>query len=196
MDHHYRKYKHKIDFYLSENNITDFTKFYFTLTSNHDVDIRKEIIDLKIIDWDYNIEQPTKEVLDNLKSNPKFKIHRKDNLIIGRLEFILKIVFKEGEYNKGLIICEDYKDLPYEWFITPRCNMKNTNDIFLRFIAKDSILYMNMELNVAVGKRKTFYLNCLLVPEKEINIDSKHNFTFRAVPISDGIESEVKSDSD
>ena len=143
----YYKYKHKIDFYLSENSIIDNSKYHFTFQNN----------ELKFEYWDYeNIIKPTKEILDNLKFKSNFKSHRKDNIVIDKLEFIMKITFTEGEYKKGLIICEDYKDLPYIWFIKPRVNFKNTSDIFLRFIAKDSILYMNMDLNVADGKKKHF----------------------------------------
>ena len=131
----YYEYKHKIDFYLSENKISDNSKFHFTITgSNH-------ILNFEY--WDYTIPKPTKEVLDNLKFNPKFKAHRKDNIVIGRLEFILKIKFSEGEYKNGLVICDDYRDLPYIWFITPRVNFKNTSDIYPRFAIKDSVVYMN-----------------------------------------------------
>ena len=181
MDTHqklYYEYKHKIDFYLSENMITDNSKFHFSITSKLD------IIELSIIYWGYEIIKPTKEILDNLKFNPKFKEHKKNNIVITRQEFILKITFSEGEYKKGLAICEDYKDLPYIWFITPRVNFKNTNDVFLRFVTKESILYMNMDLAVSSEKsKKLFYLYCILVPEKEINIDDKHIFNFKAVKV-------------
>ena len=99
--------------------------------------------------------------------------------------FILKITFSEGEYKKGLVICDDYRDLSYKWFITPRLNLKSSNDIFLRFIAKDSILYMNLDLNVtSENKKKIFYLHCLLIPKKEIDIDKKHHLDFVAVTVS------------
>src|SRR5271156_6732927 len=191
MDTHqklYYEYKHKIDFYLSENMITDNSKFHFSITSKLD------IIELSIIYWGYEIIKPTKEILDNLKFNPKFKENKKNNIVITRQEFILKITFSEGEYKKGLAICEDYKDLPYIWFITPRVNFKNTNDVFLRFVTKESILYMNMDLTVSSEKsKKLFYLYCILVPEKEINIDDKHIFNFKAVKVNEEVISPIKA---
>ena len=110
----YYEYKHKIDFYLSENKISDNSQFHFTIDPV-----------FKIEYWNYeNLQEPTKEILDNLKFNPKFKAHRKDNIVISRKEFIMKITFTEGEYKKGLVLCEDYKDLAYIWFITRRVSFK------------------------------------------------------------------------
>src|SRR5271156_5858715 len=114
MDDKYYKIKHRIDFYLEENGITDLSDYRLYRPTNKVVNIEH---------WGYtNIAEPSHEDLKKLVTKPNFIQHRNKNMIILKLEFILKIKFTPpGEsYRRGEVIYNKYEKYPYIWFITPQ----------------------------------------------------------------------------
>src|SRR5271156_4099963 len=101
MNDKYYKVKHRIDFYLEENGITDLSKYSLgsPVILNETVDV------INIHYWDYeNCPKPTYEDLKKLLTKPNFIQHRNNNMILHKLEFILKINFSPGEYKRGEVI--------------------------------------------------------------------------------------------
>ena len=97
-DRLYYKYKQKIEFYLDTQNITDLTKFNFSINEDHSLNIYR---------WEYeNIPKPTKENLKTLKANnlDRFINHRKDNLLLHKEKFILCLEFDPGTYVSGTVL--------------------------------------------------------------------------------------------
>ena len=54
---------------------------------------------------------------------------------------------------------------------------------------------MNMDLTVTTEKKK-YHLHCVLVPEKEIEIDAKHHYNFVAVKVDDKISIVSKNEEE
>ena len=85
----YYKYKHLID--LTNHQINDNSKYSFRLNNEEVIFDR----------WDYkSIVKPSKDVLDELKDNAKFRKHRTDYMVLHRLDFTLSIKFMKKEYKK------------------------------------------------------------------------------------------------
>src|SRR3981189_783378 len=146
----YYKYKHLIDFYLETNHqINDNSKYSFRLDNGEVIFDR----------WDYkNIIKPSKDVLDELKDNAKFRKHRTDYMVLHRLDFTLSIKFMKREYKKNYVLYSQYVDFPYIWFIT-------SSDNSFRYV-RNSALFLDSDMKAE--NTTTYYLHYTLIPLKEI----------------------------
>src|SRR5271156_5974240 len=169
----YYKYKHRIDFYLDENGITDLSDYRLGKTADENINIEHGGYT--------NIAKPSYEDLKKLVTKPNFIKHRNKNMIIPKLEFILKIKFAAGEYKRGEVIYNKYDKYPYIWFINPQCNSLLTGDDFIRFNVKDSVLYINNDFAVP-SVNKAYYLSCVLIPKKDLNIPGDNTYTVHILP--------------
>src|SRR5271156_799483 len=165
MDDKYYKNKHRTDFYLEENGITDLSDYRLCRPTNDVVNVEY---------WGYaNKAEPSHEDLKKLVTKPNFIQHRNKNMIIPKLEFILKIKFTPGEYKRGEVIYNKYEKYPYIWFINPQCTSLLTGADFIRFHVTDSVLYINNDFTVP-PVNKTYHLSCVLIPKKDLNHDNKY----------------------
>src|SRR3977135_520517 len=157
----YYKYKHLIDFYLETNHeVSDNSKYSFHLKNS----------EVKFIRWDYeNIPKPTTKNLDDMKDNSKYRKHKSDNIVLHRLDFTLSIKFMKKEYKKNFLIYSKYEDLPYIWFVT-------SSDNNFKYIVKDSALFLDSDMKLE--KYTTYYLNCTLIPKKDIKMNTEHILKF------------------
>ena len=88
----YNSFKHRIDFYLEENGETDNSKY----SLGHPVVDSVKGNKINIEYWNYEIARPTYDILKELYKKPNFTQHRNKNMIIHKLDFILKISFPIG----------------------------------------------------------------------------------------------------
>src|SRR5271156_1776299 len=173
----YYKYKHRIDFYLEENGITDLSDYRLGNPVDENINIEH---------WGYtNIAKPSYEDLKKLVTKPNFIKHRNKNMIIPKLEFILKIKFAAGEYKRGEVIYNKYEKYPYIWFINPQCNSLVTGADFIRFHVTDSVLYINNDFTVP-PVNKNYYFSCVLIPKKDLNIPGANKYTVNVAPNNRG----------
>src|SRR5271156_303148 len=171
----YYKIKHKIDFYLEENGITDLSDYRLCRPTN-------EVVNIEY--WGYNklgIAEPSHEDLKKLVTKPNFVQHRNKNMIIPKLEFILKIKFDPGSYKRGEVIYNKYEKYPYIWFINLQCSSLLTGADFIRFHVTDSVLYINNDFAVP-PVNKTYHLSCILIPKKDLNIPGDNKYTVNIAP--------------
>lgn len=162
----YYKIKNRIDFYLNEKGVTDF--------SNYILD-RHVLVDneINIIQWGYiDIPKPTYDELKTLCSKPNFIDHRNKNMLLLKLKFILKIKFDPGEYKRGDMIYDKYKDYPYIWFINLQDTSIVTPTDLIQFKVKNSVLYINNDFTIT--QVNNVYLRCVLVSKKDIDTNNKY----------------------
>src|SRR5277367_6786880 len=171
----YYKYKHKIEFYLKIQNITDFSKFDFNVIDNNHTEVVESEARLNVTYWGYeNIEQPTIENLKYLKNNKDFIQHRVDNELILPEQFILKIILTPGNYTKGFKIFDNFSGKPYVWFTENRSGTYTNENIKTTVI--NSTLYLNKDL--VCDAEVTYYIKCKLIPLKDLELDKKHCLKF------------------
>jgi hypothetical protein len=164
----YYKIKHRIDFYLEDKGVTDLSDYNLGKPA-----LINDNKDVNILHWGYIVPRPTYDELKQLFKRSNFIDHRNKNMVIFKLEFVLKIKFSPGTYKRGEIIYDKYKDYPYIWFITPPCTSLMTSADFIRFKVVNSILYINNDF-VVPPVVENFYLSCILIPKKDIGIQEKY----------------------
>ena len=149
IDKKFFDYHHKIEFYLSENDISDLTKFNCYVDS---------ALRLQIPKWDYVISKPTEESLDQLAlTNSNFKVQKNANKIVYKKELLLRVTFSDRIFSNDTVIYDKYKDEPYEWIISG--NKKFVFEL-------NGILYLKS--GVTLPKDKILFLHCVLFPKKDI----------------------------
>src|SRR5258708_29513377 len=104
----YDTYKHRIDFYLEENGILDNSQYRLGMPAViSDPTIVARVIEKKInIEyWNYDtVDEPSYDTLKELSTKSNFKEHRNKNMLLHKLDFILKISFPIGVYKENMVI--------------------------------------------------------------------------------------------
>src|SRR3981189_3591567 len=106
----YYKWKHRIDFYLEENGITDFSDYRLGKPATTGTTVNIE-------HWGYTSVpvQPTYQVLKELVNKPNFRAHMYKNMLIHKQDFILCVMFPAGDYQDTTVLYNKFKDYPYIW---------------------------------------------------------------------------------
>ena len=163
----YYRIRHKIEFYLRVNEVTDFSKFQFSIEPTADNNFT-----LNIERWDYpKVPKPDLAMLNKYKTNLGFIKDRRRNLLLHKEEFIIKLTFEAGSYPKGMILYDKFKDLSYVWFVTCDPSISPLIDT-----KDDSTLTLSKDINLPSAT--TDYIKCILIPKKDITFYKENCLKF------------------
>src|SRR6266853_5422782 len=163
----YYRIRHKIEFYLRVNEVTDFSKFQFSIEPTADNNFT-----LNIERWDYpKVPKPDLAMLNKYKTNLGFIKDRRRNLLLHKEEFIIKLTFEAGSYPKGMILYDKFKDLSYVWFVTCDPSISPLIDT-----KDDSTLTLSKDINLPSAT--TDYIKCILIPKKDITFYKENCLNF------------------
>src|SRR3977135_1382699 len=176
----YYKWKHRIDFYLNENGVTDLSNYRLGRPASSVGAEGSGVVDtgtlspgwvvLNIEYWGYTtVPKPTYKALKELVKKPNLKKHMHENMLINKQDFILKIVFKAGKYDDAVVLYSKYKDYPYVWWVLVETGAF-ISDSDLR--THDSQLTLFKTMNLMTNR--IVHIRCILTPKKDIDIDTKH----------------------
>ena len=157
----YYKFKHRIDFYLGENGVTDLSDYRL----GHPAATGKVI---NIEHWNYStVPKPTYKVLKELVKKPNFYNHMYENRLLPKLDFIIKVMFPAGDYKDSVVIHDKYKGLPYVWWVLLETGAF-ISDADLKSLDSQLVLYKTMNLYI----NRIVHIRCILTPRKDIDIDT------------------------
>jgi len=154
------------------NEVTDFSKFQFSIEPIADANAVPTNFSLNIERWDYpKVPKPDLAMLNKYKTNLGFIKDRRRNLLLHKEEFIIKLTFEAGSYPKGMILYDKFKDLSYVWFVTCDPSISPLIDT-----KDDSTLTLSKDINLPSAT--TDYIKCILIPKKDITFYKENCLKF------------------